>query len=197
MIKKRILGFALATMMAVFLSGCGQNRGGQVEPPTNTVSTEVSKQELPKPQKVMSNCKQFANLALVSTKTTGGQSMGIDVIPNDYDDIAFGGNFVFPEGDHTIGKGGPFITLNFTRDAQPTNSAQLSLTVRRHGKIVAEIKLKPGESSSVELSDIKPQGDSIEWSVTEPVGGIIQEDGVSLKMCGSKKGLVCYKVRIP
>ena len=197
MIRRQMVGVMVAVVVGLPLSGCGQNPVGGTATAATTAQAETSKQKLPKPQQVFRNSKQFANLAIASTKTTGGQKVGIDLIPEDYDAIALGGNLAFPEGETTIDKGGPFVTLNFTRDAKSSGPAQLALTVKRDGKVVAEKTLKPGEDFTVELTGIKSKTDTIEWSVAEPAGGATQKDGVRLTMCGSKKGLVRYTLEIP
>jgi len=213
MIKNQVLGVSLAVIIALLLSGCGKSpsgkgnsdkspgvqKGGEAkqEAPATTQQPDLAKPQLPKPQHVMRNTKMFANLAIMSARTMRGRSVGIDVIPGDYDAIAFGGNFVFPEEDRTISDNGPFVTVSFTREAEKSSdSGSVTLTVKRNGKTIAERALKAGESFPIELAGIKAQGDAIEWNVTGPSGETQEKDGMALTISGTKQGLVCYNVKL-
>lgn len=206
MLKYQLLGFVVVVILVLPLSGCGKSPSGKKtsdnsqkvqnadkvrqEVTAKTPQSNIAKPELPEPQQVYRNTKAFANLALMSGRTTGGRSVVIDIIPGDYNAIAIGHNFVFPEEDCTMSNDVPFVTVSFTRE-NGRSADSVSLTVKRDGKAIVERNLKAGESFSIELAMIKEQGDSIEWNVSRPNDEIQEKDGMALPIYGTKRGLVC------
>ena len=211
MIKYQLFGIAVAVILVLPLSGCRKSPSEKKtsdnsysvqdadklrqEVTAKTPQSDIAKPELPEPQQIYRNTKAFANLALMSGRTTGGRSVAIDIIPGDYNAIAIGGNFVFPEEDRTMSDDGPFVTVSFTRE-NGRSTESVSLTVKRDGKAISERNLKAGESFSVELAMIKEQEDAIEWNVSRPNTEIQEKDAMALPIFGTKRGLVCYKVKL-
>jgi len=211
MFRYQLLGVVVVVILVLSLSGCRKSPSGkktsdssQTIQSTDKINQEISaktphsnttKLELPEPGQVFGNAKAFANLALMSIRTRSGQSVGIDIIPGDYNAIAIGGNFVFPEGDHTMSDDGPFVTVTFTREDE-SSTDPVSLIVKRDGKAILERDLKAGESFSIELAMIKEQGDAIEWNVYLRNDEIQEKDSMALPIYGTKRGLVCYKVKL-
>jgi len=196
MIRKTVVRFVGAVAMFMLLAVVYvQSQADQSEEVSTTEVPDVYPEELPEPQNVVPNARPWPHLpVLASTKTKDGNSVNILIIPGDHDMIALAHPLVFPEGAIRMNKGGPFATVSFLREKDSPGPAQLPLTVKRDDKIVAEIKLKPGDRSLVKLSGIKPKGDSLKWYLDGSDSK--HNDSLTLTMCGSEEGLVNYIVKI-